>query len=684
MKKRNNVTPAVALTAMLLAGTLLLSACAPLTTAPHDTQGTDTSVEVADTSNPTEGDTQDGEEVDSQSPTETQVTEETPGEAEGETDPEAQTSAAGEAVTLSPAETQGAEDVTQGETAAPEPAFPTNGPTFSHAGGLYTAAISLELTAPEGYTIRYTTDGSVPTARSTTYKKPIAINVAKGEAKTIRAACFDSSKKIAGAVATHTYVMTDKVQSTLYTVMISVKDSDLDAMMDDVNAKVEKPAHVEVVTPAGETVISQDAGLRLFGGSSRALDQKSFKLIARKTGYFGTNVAYTGTGSFRYPLFPDRTIKGGIKVGSVLEKYDSFILRNGGNDALIATACNPEYATLLRDGLANNFVAKVSEHVEYSLSQFAVVYINGEYYGLLDMRENLNEDFVKRVWGVLDDDVVVIKSELDTTRACSKHDNAGGCRYCGSWFFYETGDSTLEQSTLQEWINFCKDITSKVNASDAVYNAAYKKLEANVDLQGLMEWYAINLYLCNTDWPHNNIKLWKYTGQPIDGIEITDGKWRFMTRDMDMTMGRYAHPDWTAELDSRPTVDSFYRTLGNYLDYSAYFSYEGEHELYNDALYLQGLLAFCLRNDAFRADFEAYCRKLISAENTTLLKNMYTDMQSQVRPGMTKHINRWKYALGDSYGLKSWLTACKSISSFTTTRPSKFEEHLNRMLAMYK
>ncbi len=662
MKKRNRVSASVALTAVALAGVMLLSSCTPLMNSvdPNTDTSADTSLETS------------AVEVD---------TSKVASDAEGETK---------DGLTLETSEdAPPVEEDTLGEgetTVAPPAAEPAKVPVFSHAGGLYTQAFSLELTAPKGYTIRYTTDGSVPTARSAQYKTPIAVDVAKGEAKTIRAACFDAKKKLAGAVITNTYVMTNKLESTMYTVMISVKNSDLDAMMDDVNAKVERPAHVEVVTPAGETVISQDAGLRLFGGSSRQLTQKSFKLIARKTGYFGENVAYEGTGSFRYPLFADRTIKGGIKVGSVLEKYDSFILRNGGNDSLVATACDPEYATLLRDGLANNFAAKVTEHLEYSLSQFAVVYINGEYYGILDMRENLNEDFVKRVWGVADDDVVVIKSELDTSRACKNHENSGVCRYCGSWFFYETGDSTNEQATLQEWISFCKDIVSKVNASDAVYNAAYKKLEANVDIEGMIEWYALGLYLCNTDWPHNNVKLWKYTGQPMDGIEITDGKWRFMTRDMDMTMGRYDSPDVSSDLDSRPVVDSFYRTLGNYLDYSKYFADEGENKLYADALYLQGLLAFCLRNDTFRADFEAYCRKLISTENKALLKSIYTDMQAQVRPGITKHIARWKYDINEngSYVLRNWTNACKSLTGFMTNRPAKFEEYLNRMLAMYK
>ncbi len=677
MKKKS----VAAIVSLLLAGVMLLSACTPVLSGgeqtqaesiqTEDTQGGETRAEETQTHETqaaeTQGEeTQGGETQGEEVQTEEVPTEETQGE-------EAQTNATEAPETES--ETQ-----VEGETVAP---VPTAGPTFSHTGGVYGSSFSIELSAPEGYTIRYTTNGSIPTTRSSKYTKPIEFNVGEREALTIRAACFGKDNKIVGAVGTHTYVKA-RTGGKLYTVMISVKESDLDAMLEDVNAKVERPAHVEIVTPQGETVISQDAGLRLFGGSSRSLEQKSFKLIARKTGYFGEKVAYTGTGTFRYALFSDRVIKGGAKVGTVLDRYDSFILRNGGNDSLLATACNPEYATLLRDGLANNFAANVTQHVEYSLSQFATVYINGEYYGLLDMRENLNEDFVKRVWGVSDDDVVVIKSELDTSRACKDHENSGECRYCGSWFFYETDESTMAQATLKEWTDFCKEMISKINASDAEYQAAYEKFESMVDVEGMIEWYALSLYLCNTDWPHNNVKLWKYTGKPIDGVEITDGKWRFMTRDMDMTMGRYDHPELSADIDSRPTVDSFYRTLGNYLDYSRYFANAGETKLYNDALYLQGLLAFALRNDGFRTAFEAYCQTLISEENQQLLESLYDDMFKQIKSEMTAHINCWNWALAWDYTYSDWTNACSSLTNFLSARPGKFKTYLDRCLGMYK
>ena len=413
---------------------------------------------------------------------------------------------------------------------------PTEGninPQFSHQGGIYENSISLEISLPsnaEGYSIRYTTDGSVPTKSSKLYSEPIKLDK-NDKSCVIRALCF-KGKLPAGKVITHTYIFDKKVSSSLWTVSITAESDDLDYIMQNYTESLEIPSHTEIITPDGKTVISQDTGLKLFGGSSRSHAQKSFKIIARNTEKLGSDL-YIGKGSFSYPLFADRTVKSGNNAGQVLQKYDSFILRNGGNDSLNATAADPLMPTLLRDNISNNFAHKTLSHFDYSLSQYASVYVNGEYYGILDMRENMNEDYVKNVYGVDDEKVVVVKSELDTSRTCGNW-HEGDCRFCGCWFYYETDAEYT--SEMNAWIKLCKEA---INSTSANYDTTYRKIAAKVDLDSFAEYMALNIYLCNSDWPHNNVKIWRYTGDKIDGIEITDGKWRFMYRDMDFTMGRY-------------------------------------------------------------------------------------------------------------------------------------------------
>lgn len=553
-------------------------------------------------------------------------------------------------------------------------------PTFSEPGGYYTSrAKTVEITAPEGYTVRYTTDGSVPTKRSTEYKSAIKITVDKGEGMTIRAACFDSDGKLTGQVITHTYISAKAEAGLHYTVMLSCDEDDLKAMYSDVHAKVERAAHAEILAPDGTRIISQDVGLRLFGGSSRTLPQKSFKIIARKDGYFGEDTPYVGLGTFTYPFFPERTVIAGKNAGKVLDKYDGLILRNGGNDALLSTAADPDRPTLLRDGIANEFIAKYAPHVQMSYAHFAVVYLNGEYYGILELRENQNEDYIKRLYGVDDNDVVVVKSELDTTRACKDHANGAGCRFCGSWFFYETDEEAAAQKEMQDWIALCKKAAGAVNASEAEYRKIFTEVESKLDIRNALEYMAAACYLVNTDWPHNNIRVWRYTGAPVDGIAITDGKWRFATRDMDFTMNRYDKGAPLPEIETTPTVDMFEWVLSNYVE-----GY-GDSQQYNDALYLQGLFAFLMRDDTFRADFAELCRTLASEEANAYLMDLYRTAYDQVYPIMGDHIDRWSgYAHNMIPDARSWRKAAQRIESFIKARPAQFLGHLDKMLAMYE
>lgn len=581
-----------------------------------------------------------------------------------------------------PGETELSDTDAPEETDAPAPVTDITAPVFSLCGGLYTEEKTLTVTLPagaaDGTVIRYTKDGSVPVARSNKVTGDIKL-MSGNDATVIRAACFDKKGNRISPVVTHTYVKVEKTASSVYTVMISVEEKDLDAMIARAAETIEKPAHVEIVNPSGETVISQDAGLRLFGGSSRSLPQKSFKLIARKDGYFGEDAAYVGSGTFSYPLFPQRTVLAGKNAGEVLEKYDSFILRNGGNDSLLHTACDPNDATLLRDGVVNNFAFTYAPHVSASLSTFAVVYLNGEYYGLLDLRENLNEDYVKRLYGVNDDDVVVIKSELDTSRHCAHHANGGACRFDNVWFYYETDDTPVAQNALKEWTTLCREAIAAIDADETTYRAMYEKVAAAVDLESFKEYMALGLYVCNTDWPHNNVKIWKYTGEAVDGVSITDGKWRFMTRDMDMAMGRYSSPSTLPELDNRASVDTFWRVLGNYLDgYKSVFDNSGETRLYPDSLYLQGLFAFCMRDAEFRASFAAYARTLATEQAVTDLTAQYTAAHDAISSLMAAHTDRWT---GDT---RTWNAACKKIVTFIKNRPEKFLSYLDRALSMYE
>lgn len=539
-------------------------------------------------------------------------------------------------------------------------------PVFSVAGGIRESDVTLSVTvpahAPTGTTVHYTTDGSIPTIRSKQLFADETLTL-PGQSNTavIRAVCFDADGNAIGAAVTNTYIRDASVSSPLYRISITAPERELNKIISNYAGSDEIIAHIEMVNPAGERVISQDGGLRIFGGTSRSLPQKSFKIIARKTERMDS-VYYEGTGSFQYAFFEGRTVRSGKNAGKVLEKYDSLILRNGGNDSMQHSSVDPDSASLLRDGLANRFAANVCETLDYANSTFAAVYLNGKYYGILDLRENMNEDYVRRVYGVDDQSVDIVKSEVDTSR---------GGRFDGQWFYYES-DSKAAIKALE---SLCRKAKNGLNKTGDDFRAVFDEIASKVDLESLKEYFALNLYICNTDWPHNNVKVWRYNGEAVEGIAVTDGKWRFMTRDMDLGMGRYRSAP-LPEIYTLADTDTFYRTLGNFVS-----GFADDSQLYPDSLGLQALFAFVLKDSSFRQAFTDYCRQIASADNTALLEKLYTESVSQISAEIPVHIRRWKSTLG-GYTAKTWKSAHREIEQFIQDRPAYFLKYLEQAMQL--
>lgn len=576
------------------------------------------------------------------------------------------------------------EAVTEPEsTEAPEEKDTRIAAVFSLPAGLYESEQKLELSlpeaAPEGAYITYTTDNSEPTEKSKKYTSPVTVG--KKDVTVIRAACFDAEGGYLGYIRTATYIKTSPNRYSTFVISLVTEEQNLYGDTGIISnprnsgKEWERPCHVEIFKSDGERIISQDAGIRIFGGSSRGLPQKSFRLIARKDGYYD-EMKYNGKGSFEYPLFDGRTVAAGDNKGELLQRYDRFILRNGGNDSLQATAADPTLMTLTRDAVANAFTAEMSDNVTYQASRFAVVYLNGEYYGILDMKEDINDDYIQNVYGLDEEKVTVIKSELDTTRHCDRHDNGGSCRFDDVWFFYELDDGA--DGELEEYEKTCKEALSALGGTKEELDAAYEKLSQKFDLRNFLEYTAICLYCCNTDWPHNNIRVWRYTGEAVEGNPYSDGKWRFTTRDMDFCFGRYKCLV-LPEIYTQADTDNISFTLGNYKNGA--YEYAGN---YPDSLYLQGLLALCLHNDGFREDFLEYCKKLYDQSAVTLLKQIMERYNAQIETEIAHHVKKWKKTIDGDYTALTWEENTTYMYDFADKRPKYFKHNLQFITNNFK
>ncbi len=557
---------------------------------------------------------------------------------------------------------------------------------FSLGGGYYSEkqiiTVSLPENAPSGAFMTYTVDGNVPKSTDKKHTSSFEVTVLNDSScDIIRVACFDKNGKNIGRVKTNTYIKSGSKKTDAPYVVSIVTDNDnlygeKGIITNYLNSGKdwERVCHVEIFDKNGEEVISQDAGLRIFGGSSRSSAFKSFRLVARRDGYYD-EMLYNGNGSFDYGFFDGRTVEVGETAGQKLQRFDRLVLRNGGNDSFL-NSTNPENITNNRDAAANLFAMKYAPKVASQASCFVTLFLNGEYYGLLDMKEDIDEDYVSNMYGIADkENVTVVKSELDTSRGCTlDHGDEVQCgRFCGAWFYYEVDSGS--QEALDNYIDMCK---RAITCTEDKYEEVFTEVSSKIDLENFIQYTALNMFICNTDWAHNNLKLWCYTGENTVADTYADGKWRFAMRDCDFAFGRYESQYLLPELYTKADMDTFNFVLANY--YSGEYVYT---ENYADPLYLKGLLAFCLKNDSFRADFVKYCELLASNEAESYLKDIFEMHSDVLNPLVSDHLDRWRGNIESSYSLRTWKKQMLKLNDWATKRPTYFLAHMNAALEYF-
>jgi len=261
---------------------------------------------------------------------------------------------------------------------------------FSVVGGVYEQSWEIELTGSEGSTIYYSMDGSTPNSGSTQYNgTPISVS----SIAIIRAIAYKDGRK--SPVNTQSYftdrayslpvisLVTDPVNFWDYSSGIYVKGCCADSAPPYLGANFwkgwERPCNIEMYDNKGKLCFNQMAGVRIFGGFSKMLPQKSLSIIARKK---------YGKSKFKYPIFSERKHK----------SYKTFIIRNSGGDFK---------RTQLRDA----YMTQLAKPTGIAIQAYepAIVFINGEYWGIHNIREKLNEHYLEANFGVNKDKVDLLK-----------------------------------------------------------------------------------------------------------------------------------------------------------------------------------------------------------------------------------------------------------------------------------
>ncbi len=383
----------------------------------------------------------------------------------------------------------------------------------------FNKTVSLKMDCPEGTQIFYTTDGSEPNTNAKEYKEPIVLEAATGNfpnCVVLKAKAYYPTGD-RSPVITHTFFAQEGIEERFETVIFAVSgepkhltNKSTGIFYGD-NAKQrgresEREIYLEVMDSAGNLLLEQKAGARPYGGASRESAMKSIKLFARKE--YDAN-----HGKFELDIF------GTVGAdGKVMNKYDKLVLRNYGNDFQFA---------FIRDELNQRLAAQAGySNVEAVVP--AVVYLNGEYYGLHYLHENYCDDFFQDKYGAGEGKYEVIE---------------GAERY-------KKEDEDDEQNALA-----AKDYKAGYNRlayRDLTDDELYAELCAFMDVENYLQYYAYNIYINNNDWPQNNYKCYRYYAAEGEayGFDEMDGRWRFLLHDMDFSMGLYGSEETLASYNN--------------------------------------------------------------------------------------------------------------------------------------
>ena len=339
-------------------------------------------------------------------------------------------------------------------------------PSYSHESGRYGHPFTVTLSHPDPETrIYFSTDGSIPTGK----RRYGGIGV-RIETTTVLRSVAIGKGLLPSDVMTRTYFVGDEF--SLPTVSLAVDPEHL--WSDELGIYVEgdrrnftrdweRPAHIEFHDDGGRLEFSQDVGVQIHGGWSRNQPQKSLAVRARRR---------YGNEAIHYPLFPDKP----------LSRYKGFVLRNSGNDWTY---------TLLRDAIMQALV-KGRMDIDYQAYRPAVLFLNGRYWGIHNMRERVSVDYITDNHGFVSDEIDYLVNDAEVRAGDVEH--------------FQSFLSFLESSDLRE-------------------AGAIEEIRARMDLDEFLNYQIAEMFVANTDWPGNNWEFWR--------PRIANGRWRWILFDLD-------------------------------------------------------------------------------------------------------------------------------------------------------
>ena len=383
-------------------------------------------------------------------------------------------------------------------------------PLFSEKAGFYKKSIKLKLSTTSNFSrIYFTIDGSIPTQSSTEYSKPINIE----KTTVIRVKTF-AEEKLPSKIVTQSYFLNESISLPVVSLSCDPKyfwDKNIGIYVEgpNYNPKVwksanyfkpwERPINVEYFDINGKTGFNMQAGVKIHGRSTRNFAQKTLAVFARKR---------YGTANIQYKLFGDKSP----------DQFKSFLLRNSGNDW---------GATMFLDGLIHTLVNRKID-IDAQAYQPSIIFLNGQYWGIHNIREKINEHYIKTKYKVKTKNIDIIEADILVEKLEASFGNMNG---------YNKMIEFIKNNSLSKKENF-------------------DQIKKWIDINECINYLIIEVYIGNSDWPSSNMKFWKER----DNSE----KWRWILYDTELSFVDYER-NRIINLLAESSVNEAFRPWANYL-----------------------------------------------------------------------------------------------------------------------
>ncbi|MCW3071800.1 MAG: hypothetical protein JWO44_1690 [Bacteroidetes bacterium] len=437
-------------------------------------------------------------------------------------------------------------------------------PAMNVEAGFYPGAQTVTISSPDpGISIYYTTNGFVPTTSSTLYTGPVSIS----STKVLRARAFSSNPAVpASFVKSNTYF----INATHTIPVVSIFGDQTMTLLN--GTQIYPETGLEYFDETKAIVAETDGEANEHGNDSWSYSQRGFDYVSKDE--FGYNYG------LNYKVFSNKARKSFQRIIFKAAANDNYPFESGGAH--------------IRDSYAHTLAQRGNLNLDARTWKPSIVYVNGQYWGVYDTREKVDDsDFTDYYYNQNDPNVEFLQT------------------WGGTWEAYAPSPGTA----TADW----NSIRNYITSNNMAVQANYDYVDSIFNTKSFVDYFVFNSWLVTMDWLNWNTAWWR--GMDPAGDKK---KWRYTLWDLDAIMGHYVNytgiPDESSQADPC-NVETLPDPGG-----------QGHTQILN------ALMA----NPGFKQYYEA---RYIDLMNTSLSCDfalpLYDSMIAVIQPEMTGQVTKW-------------------------------------------